>query len=431
MRNFVASKLVNTCNVMVVDQEKLARLIVRMLGDTYQTEVVTHGMWAFRKLRDAAPDVLVVDADVPGNGIRLTELVALSPEYQHVPIILTGANPAIDMVIRARNAGARSFLAKPFGPRDLQNRIDQIVASTRSEQERLELSDEPESEADNDGLLGRVQAIEDLPSFPATHAEILKLAKSDHASSQDIAEKIQLDPGLLATVFKLVNSTYYGFGRKIDSLNLAVTMLGLEEVANLVMAAQVFEQLGSYEDGAGLDVHAFWQHSVGVAFIAREIAKHLDVAAEAAFLSGMLHDLGKIVLDRFFADYYAQVVETVKSEGISIFDAEKNVLGVSHCEMGGQLAQEWQLADPFHESIRYHHTPQSARINPTLVCLIHLADVLCKQMGFGSGGDDMLPEFDDYALKHFSLTEEGIGELAEVANTQLENAESFLAALGG
>jgi len=425
MSNQVLEKLSKTRSVMVVDQEKLANLIVRMLGDTYQTQVVTHGLWAFRKMRKGLPDVVVVDVGVPGNGIRLAELIGISPELKDVPVILTGANPQPDIVLRARNAGASSFLAKPFGPRDLQRRIDLVVATTKDLQGQDDKTDEDQS------LMQRVKSIEELPSFPATHAEILKLAKGNKASSQDIAEKIQLDPGLLATVFKLVNSSYYGFGRKIDSLNLAVTLLGLEEVANLVMAAQVFDKLGHYEGGAGIDLHEFWKHSVGTAFIAREIAKHLKVEADSAFLSGMLHDLGKIVLDRYFSDYYTEVIKTVDQEGISIYAAEKDVLSVTHAEIGGQLAREWNLADAFYNSIVHHHHPERAQTDISLVCLVHLADVLCKQMGYGSGGDDILPEFDEFTFETFSLDETRISELAEIADCQLQNADSFLAALGG
>ncbi len=102
---------------------------------------------------------------------------------------------------------------------------------------------------------------------------------------------------MLATIFKLVNSSSYAFRKKIDSLKLAVTLLGLEEIANLVMAAQVFEKQGDYEDGSGLDANEFWRHSVGVAFAARAIFKKLQAEAESAFLAGMLHDVGKIALD--------------------------------------------------------------------------------------------------------------------------------------
>lgn len=144
----------------------------------------------------------------------------------------------------------------------------------------------------------RVQAIDGLPAFPSNHSEILKLAKSEHATSDEIATKVQLDPGLLAHVFKLVNFSAYGISKPVHSLNLAISLIGVEELSDLVTTVQVFEQLGEEEDTKGPDLKAFWEHTVETAFAARAIAKKLQIEVESAFLAGILHDLGKIVLDR-------------------------------------------------------------------------------------------------------------------------------------
>ena len=436
--------------VLIVDRDRVADLISKMLVGKYSTEVAADGLRAVNMLRELLPDVMVVDVDIPGNGIKLTELVGISPKYSSVPIILMSANPTLDMVARAQNAGASAYMSKPFGPSELQDRVGSVLslpsaspsseASVRTEiasqasQNSSELEEKTDQEEASDEtsatIRKRVQKIEGLPSFPATHAEILKLAESEESSSGDIADKMRLDPSLLATVFKLVNSSHYGFSKAVDSLKLAVTLLGLEEIANLVMAAQVFEKMGNYEDGAGLDLLAFWKHSVGTAFVARAIAKKLHTETESAFLAGMLHDLGKVVLDRYFADYYASVFGLIKSEGILIVRAEQEILGLSHTDIGGQLATEWKFADNYLNSILYHHHPQNARRYHRLVCLVHLADVLCRQLGYGSGGDDLVPEIDESVLEHFSLGEKGMKILTEVAQADLDHADSFLSALG-
>ncbi len=131
------------------------------------------------------------------------------------------------------------------------------------------------AEATRADIRSRMAGIEGLPSFPATHTEITKLARSGEASREEITDKIQLDPILLATVFRLANSAHFEFRKTIDSLLLAVTLLGLEEIANLVMSVQAFEKLGNHEGGAGLELEAFWKHSVGTAFVARAIARRL------------------------------------------------------------------------------------------------------------------------------------------------------------
>ena len=432
-------------NILIVDGEKLSGLISKMLAGDFTTDVAHNGLNAVQKLREILPHAIVVEVDIPGNGIKLTELLGVNPKYSGVPIILTAANPSPDMIIRSKNAGADSFLAKPFKPSDLKGRIVQLSANRETlaaaaaaggaAGEGGEAATEGQVGAAEDenglsvDLTNRVKSIEGLPSFPATHAEILKLANSEDASSDDIAEKLQLDSGLLATIFKLVNSSGYGFRKSVDSLKLAVTLLGLEEIANLVMAAQVFDKLGNYEDGSGLDANEFWRHSIGVAFAARAISKKLQTEAESAFLAGMLHDVGKIVLDRFFVDYYKEVLNIVSDGKTLIVDAEKDVLGVTHADIGAVLAAEWKFANTYLNTIQYHHTPGQASRYKRLVCLIHIADGITRELGFGSGGDSVVPEIQEAALDQFHMADRGVGMLKESVEEELEGADSFLAAL--
>lgn len=435
-------------NVLIVDGEKLSGLISKMLAGDFSTDVAHNGLNAVQKLREILPHAIVVEVDIPGNGIKLTELLGVNPKYSGVPIILTAANPSPDMIIRSKNAGADSFLAKPFKPSDLKGRIAQLSAERSEAAASATASDSTEvgedgqpvpdgskvgDQEDENGLpvdlTNRVKSIEGLPSFPATHAEILKLANSEDATSDDIAEKLQLDSGLLATIFKLVNSSGYGFRKKVDSLKLAVTLLGLEEIANLVMAAQVFEKLGDYEDGSGLDANEFWRHSIGVAFAARAISKKLQTEAESAFLAGMLHDVGKIVLDRYFVDYYKEVLTICEDGKTLIKDAEKDVLGVTHADIGAVLASEWKFANTYLNTIQYHHLPGQARRYKRLVCLVHIADGITRELGFGSGGDSAVPEIEEAALDQFHMADRGVSMLKEAVEEELEGADSFLAAL--
>ena len=427
--------------VLIVDREKLSGLVSKMIGSEHFTDVAHDGLGAVQKLRESLPKAIIVEVDIPGNGIKLTELVGVNPKFNEIPIILTAANPLPDMIIRAKNAGADSFLAKPFGPSDLKIRLTNL-ASVRgpagSRENAVGSSDEaqkPGEEEDESGLsvdiANRVKSIEGLPSFPATHAEILKLAHSENSTTDDVAEKLQLDTGLLANVFKIVNSAGYGFRKRVDSLKLAVTLLGLEELANIVMAAQVYDKLGDYEDGAGLDPKAFWRHAVGVGFASRALSKKLNVEAESAFLAGMLHDVGKIVLDRYFGDFYKACLKRVADGTTSIYTAEQDVMGVTHAEIGGVLAGEWKFANNYTNTTMYHHTPKDAVRYKRLVCLVHIADAMTRQLGFGSGGDSTVPDVDEAALDQFSMQSRGLQLLVQAVQEELEGADSFLAAMGG
>ncbi len=203
----------------------------------------------------------------------------------------------------------------------------------------------------------------------------------------------------------------------------------MEEIANLVMTAQVFQKLGDYEGGAGLNLQDFWKHSVGTAFTARAMAKKLQAEVESAFLAGILHDLGKVVLDRCFADYYKTVLEQVQTTEMPIFQAEKEILGLTHADVGGQLATEWKFSENYLNAILYHHNPGENRRYARLTCLVHLADVICRELGFGSGGDNEVPGIDQSVMDRFTLRDRGVQILREAAEQDLENADSFLSAL--
>jgi CheY-like chemotaxis protein len=114
-------------NVLIVDGEKLSGLISQMLAGEYSTDVAHNGVNAVRKLRELLPHAIVVEVDIPGDGIKLAELLGVNPKYSGVPIILTAANPSPDMIIRSKNAGADSFLAKPYKPSDLKSRLAQLA----------------------------------------------------------------------------------------------------------------------------------------------------------------------------------------------------------------------------------------------------------------------------------------------------------------
>lgn len=421
--------------VLVVDQERFARLIVKMLESKCRAECAFDGGEAVRKLRASMPDVLLIEQNVPGGGLRLAELVGMNPDYAGVPVILTSARPSPDIIIQARNAGVSSYLAKPFRPSELLKRIEVALAAPAPARPGKEDVEDAESDQADEGAAeigSRVSQIDGLPPFPATHAEILKLTKSDTSSSDDLAEKIQMDPSFLATVLKLANSSYYGATHRITSLKMAITRLGLEEISNLVMAAQVFKNLGGYEDGGGLDVEEFWKHSVGTAFAARAIAKKLSTEVEGAFLSGMMHDLGKVVLDRFFSEYYREVIEHVRTnDNVFLLDAEKQLMGVTHAQVGGQLADAWNFAENFTTAITSHHTPVGIRRYQRLVSVVHMADIFCRELEYGSGGDTAVPDIDDRVLDRFNIGERGRETLKETVASDLEDADSFLSGLRG
>ena len=417
-------------SILIVDQERFSALIAKMLSGKFATSTAKNGIEAIAWLRKNRADLLIIEESIPGDGIRFCELMGMSPSFANLPIILLSVSPSPDGILRARAAGVNTYLAKPFRPSELKNRIDAIFETLPTPQEASPKPDGASTDQDKAELIKeRLKQIEGLPPFPATHAQILELANSDISSSDEIAGQLQMDPSLLATIFKLVNSPAYGFPKKVDSLKLAVTLLGLEEIANLVMAAQVFKNLGDDNGGSGFDRAGFWKHSVGTAFITKTIAKKLQTEVESAFLAGMLHDLGKVVLDRCFTEYYKAVIDLCKNEQLWIGNAEHQLLSLTHAEVGGQLATEWKFAEKYLYSILYHHTPEATSRYQRLTSLVHIADHLCRKFGYGSGGDEQVPDLHPAVLDRFALGERGMSMLTGLAEKELDNASSFLSAL--
>jgi len=271
-----------------------------------------------------------------------------------------------------------------------------------------------------------VGEVEDLPSLPRTHEEILKLGLAPDFSAEAAAESVQMDPRDLAAVFRLANALGFSAGERVSSIPAAISALGLEAFANLVLAVQVHRALSDYDGGAGLDREAFWVHAAGTAFVARAVANKLQLKSQPAFLGGFLHDIGKLVLDHWFPADYGPVLDRVKAENSAYEAAESGLLDGTHAEVGGQLALAWRLPNVLASCIAWHHRPGGAERFERMVAVVHLADVLTHRLT--PGGRD--GEVDPRVLERFSMQASGLGILSREAEAELVHAETFAEALG-
>ena len=416
--------------VLLVDKPRFVHLLERMLEGHFEVKYAADGMEAVHAVREWSPDAVVCEATVPGGGTRLAEILRMNIDCPPRPFILTCIKPGPDLIDKAAELGITRVLAKPFPPSALLEAVGNAVASVQDK------APEEEDEADLSQMIReQMLNIDGLPPFPATHTEIVRLANSDESDSDDVAEQIQMDPGFLATVLKLANSSHYGFSRKVDSLKLAVSLVGMKEIANLVMSLQVFKELGNYDSKSGFDTTAFWKHSVGTAFIARFLAKRLRAEVELCFMAGLLHDIGKVVLDRFFGDFFQEALALIQERSCPSVEAEKEVLGLTHTQVGGYLAVNWHFADTLIESIVCHHDPSQARHYQKLASVVHVANAACSHLEYGSSGEVVQPGLKDEtltkALWRLGLEPSAFEKVTEMGSEQLEAADGFLSTLGG
>ncbi|MDQ2687596.1 MAG: HDOD domain-containing protein, partial [Armatimonadota bacterium] len=188
--------------------------------------------------------------------------------------------------------------------------------------------------------------LQDLPPLPAVVMRVMQTINDPTASAMDLNRLISGDPALASKVLRLVNSSYYGFPRRIATITHAVVILGFNTVRNLTTSLGVLNAFDAKGQKTALDRDKFWAHGLATAVAAGVIARRKNIAAkmvEEVFIGGLLHDLGKLFLDQYFPDQYAIALRLAAQAKISIWDAEKTALGVGHALVGKRIADKWNL----------------------------------------------------------------------------------------
>ncbi len=245
-----------------------------------------------------------------------------------------------------------------------------------------------------------------LPPLPTTVLRLVSIVSDPSSSLAQIVETIRYDQAITADVLRLCNSAYFGLVRKVESLDDAVRLLGTVKILQLVMAAHTRALLSRPQEGYGLPAGALWRHSVGVALAAQLLARPMrSTQLGLLFTAGLLHDIGKVALNEFVAREYAEIARRVAEEHVSFAEAEEAVLGFTHPELGGRLAELWNLPESIVLAVRYHHAPEATTAAQDLVDAVHLADAVCLMMGVGGGDDGLAYRACPPVLARHNLTE--------------------------
>lgn len=260
-----------------------------------------------------------------------------------------------------------------------------------------------------------------LASLPDIFVRIVEAIKHPASSASYVADVIGKDAALSAKLLNLVNSAFYGFPRRIDTLARAVTIIGSNHLTNLAMGVSV---LSMFEDipPEHLDMRSFWEHSLGCGLVARQIASHLpgNHNEERYFVAGLLHDIGRLVLVRNLARLYGHMLLAARSRRLVLADVELQGLGFRHDRVSGLLCREWRLPETLEKAVMRHHNPGAGREGPE-PCVIHLADILAHAMPIGHGGNEFVPPLDEDAWESLGLSQHQLGPILLAAGHQLDD----------
>lgn len=247
--------------------------------------------------------------------------------------------------------------------------------------------------------------IRDVPSLPAVVLKLREYLNDPDVDFRALARVIEYDPGLTANVLQLANSAYFGWSREIASIKEAITRLGTERIFQMVLCMSVAPTVRKPVRGYGLAPGVLWRHSVATALGAEKLAGRADSGEVGdAFTAGLLHDVGKVVLGTFVEIDDAPIREIVMLDQLAFDESERMVLGIDHAEAAGVLLERWELPDPVVAAVRWHHDPRRSQPEcQELTDLVHVADLLCMEAGWGLGNDGLQYRFHEESARRLGV----------------------------
>lgn len=283
---------------------------------------------------------------------------------------------------------------------------------------------------DREEIRAKIKETAEVATISAVAFQTAQLLRNPDVAVNKITEIVGLDQSLTAKILRLVNSSFYGFQGKIGSLSQAIVLLGFNTVRNVILSVSVLKSFSSDKGCKVFNAGKFWEHSVGTAFVAKNLAEHIKFKEpEDAFIGGLLHDVGRVFIVQFLRQEVEKIIDLMVKEDIPMREAEERVLDADHAWMGYVMAKNWHFPPVLCSAIGYHHAPNGKDEGFLLASIIHLADIICRGMDLGCGGDDFVPDVSPAAWRGLSLSLEDVRVVIQKTDQTLYQIEEFLSIL--
>ncbi len=264
----------------------------------------------------------------------------------------------------------------------------------------------------NDSLRLFVQKITKLPTIPVVAHEIISITNNDVVSVDKLEKIVSKDPAISAKIVGLSNAAFFGYQMPHADVASAIQKIGFNNVRNIALGISLMTIFGDDHLKLAYDYGRIYRHSIATGLVALRLARNLKIkTGDDFFVGAMLHDLGLLVLNSWFPDLYSKSSEAAR-ERKNLLEAETLVLGFTHAEIGGWIADTWNLPDLVREVILHHHSPSDAEKYKGTVALIHLADHITSERFFSMAEQNIYCPLDPLALILLDITDKNFGDIA-------------------
>jgi HD-like signal output (HDOD) protein len=256
--------------------------------------------------------------------------------------------------------------------------------------------------------------LDQLPNLPEVATKVINMVSNPDVSFKQVAQEIIKNQAMTANILKLCNSAYFSKGKEITSIDRAIVTLGLKEVKDIVLLVAAKPVLEKPVIGYDLGQGDLWKQGLAVASMSRDIAlnKKKKEIADVVFTGGIIHNVGKVVIALYVQQAFKKILETVQTQNIPFHQAEKEIMGYNHQEVGEKILEKWNFPPVLRSIVRFYQEPENAPPEHRLeVSIVHIANAICLMGGIGIGNDGLYHEIKDAAIKKAGLTQ---GELEEL-----------------
>ena len=275
-------------------------------------------------------------------------------------------------------------------------------------------------------IRSKIKKLDKIAPLPTIAQRVLGLAGDFGSSAQTLAELIKMDQALTGRILRVANSSFYGFSRKIGNIDLAVAILGFNEVTSITLASCLVNDY-SIKENPYFTRQEFWMHAIGTGQIARKLSRLIpDIYSDNAFVAGLLHDFGKVILLQFFPDEFATVLKTAHKQKRSLNQVSRELLKIDHAEIGQMVIEEWNLPPQLIQAVRFHHDPGEADKKDHFVHITHLANILCHHVDIGKSGNPLPDEPSGISMEVLGLKDRDLDEIWSELDIDFESIRMFL-----